>query len=114
MRFRPTALGYLRSDVSGIQQAWDEAAIRRLAERLGYDLAEIIILRSSASSPLQRLKRRATALAAEAVIVPGVGHFDGEQVPADLVQRMDVITISPECTYARWATGFVDIAEPRR
>ncbi|MGK8522028.1 hypothetical protein ACRS6B_10970 [Nocardia asteroides] len=41
---------------------------------------------------------------ADAVIVPGVRHF-GFDVPSELVQVVDVVTVSPENTYARWAPG---------
>ncbi|MBL1077939.1 hypothetical protein JK358_26390 [Nocardia sp. 2] len=110
MRFRPTALGYVRSDVAGIQQARDEAEIRRVAQRLGYDLAKIVVFQSGDGYPLRRLKRLISDLGAEAVIVPNVKHFDAEKVPTELVRRVDVITVRPESTHARWSTGFVDNA----
>ncbi|WP_084654909.1 hypothetical protein [Nocardia altamirensis] len=54
--------------------------------------------------PLARLKAQAFRLAAEAIIVPSVEHFAGGQVPEMLVKQLDVITVTPEQTYARWAT----------
>lgn len=100
MRFRPTALGYLRSDVSGIGQLWDETQIRSTARRLGYDLAKIVVARPD-EPPLARLKRQLGLLAAEAVLVPGTNHFEGNRVPEDLLRIADVITVSPENTCAR-------------
>ncbi|MEC3955713.1 hypothetical protein VMT65_21935 [Nocardia sp. CDC153] len=43
MRYKPTALGYLRTDVSGIAQLWDESQVRKMATRLGYDFAALVI-----------------------------------------------------------------------
>ncbi|MFI6865719.1 hypothetical protein [Nocardia sp. NPDC050406] len=101
MRYRPTALGYLRSDVSGISQAWDENQIRSTAKRLGYDLAKIVVARGD-QAPLAGLKRLLAQVDAEAVVVPGRQHFEGEQVPEDLVRAADVITVNPAHTHARW------------
>ncbi|GAB0105212.1 hypothetical protein JMUB6875_41900 [Nocardia sp. JMUB6875] len=104
MRYTPTALGYLRTDVSGVSQLWDESEIRRLAARYGYDLAEIVVHDPTGGRPpIARLKAQATRLDAEAVIVPGPEHFSGGQIPGSLVRRLDVITIHPEETYARRA-----------
>ncbi|UGT44203.1 hypothetical protein LTV02_12770 [Nocardia yamanashiensis] len=104
MRWRPTCLGYLRTDVSGIAQLWDESQIRRLAERYGYDLAAVILYDpNTGRPPLARLKSQATRLDAEAVIVPSPEHFEDSEIPGSLVQQLDVITASPEATYARRA-----------
>lgn len=102
MRYKPTALGYLRTDVSGIGQLRDECQIRRLAERYGYDFADMVIFEPTLGRPpLARLKAQATRLDAEAVIVPGPEHFPGGAIPRTLVQQLDVITVVPEKTYAR-------------
>ncbi|AYF78898.1 hypothetical protein D7D52_10315 [Nocardia yunnanensis] len=102
MRYRPTALGYLRTDVSGLAQLWDESEVRRLAQRLGYDFAGLVIYDPlSGRPPLARLRAQATKLAAEAVITPGPEHFPHGQIPAALIQKLDVITVHPEATYAR-------------
>ncbi|MEC3916901.1 hypothetical protein [Nocardia sp. CDC160] len=103
MRYKATALGYLRTDVSGISQQWDESEIRRLATRYGYDFAGMVIYDpNSGRPPLARLKAQATRLDAEAVFVPSLEHFEGE-APGSLVQKLDVVTIHPEETYARRA-----------
>lgn len=105
MRYKQTALGYLRTDVSGIGQLWDESRIRRTAARLGYDFSGMVIYDPlTGRPPLARLRAQATRLDAEAVIVPGPEHFDGGQVPGVLVNQLDVITVDPEKTYARRAT----------
>ncbi|MFJ9363360.1 hypothetical protein ACIRRA_02935 [Nocardia sp. NPDC101769] len=104
MRYKPTALGYVRTDVSGIGQLWDESQIRKLATRLGYDFSGMVVYDPiSGRPPLARLKAQATRLDAEAVIVPSPAHFEGGQVPTSLVQQVDVITVGPEETYARRA-----------
>ncbi|MGW4120763.1 hypothetical protein [Nocardia sp. NPDC004711] len=104
MRSRPTALGYLRKDVSGIRQAWDETEIRSLAKRLGYDLAKTVTFDERTERPLVRLCTVVARLDAEVIITPGAEHFGGE-VPADLVGVVDVVTVKPEYTYARWSSG---------
>lgn len=105
MRWRPTCIGYLRTDVSGMAQLWDQTQIRRLATRLGYDFSDLVIYDPKfGRPPLARLKAQATRLDAEAVIVPSPEHFEGAEIPSDLVRRIDVITVSPEETYARRAT----------
>lgn len=104
MRYKPICLGYLRTDVSGISQLWDETCIRRLAARLGYDFTQLVVYDpNSGRPPLARLKTQATRLEAEAVIVPGLTHFDKGEIPASLVGQLDVITCAPEQTYARRA-----------
>ncbi|MFE3273194.1 hypothetical protein [Nocardia sp. NPDC059239] len=102
MRYMPTCLGYLRTDVSGVAQLWDQSQIRKLATRLGYDFADMVIYDPKfGRPPLARLKAQATRLDAEAVIVPSPEHFEGGEIPGTLVQQLDVITVNPEETYAR-------------
>ncbi|GAB4584458.1 hypothetical protein [Nocardia sp. IFM 10818] len=105
MRYKATILGYLRTDVSGISQLWDESQLRKRAAQLGYDFAAMIVYDPKfGRPPLARLRAQATRLNAEAVIVPSPGHFEGGEVPGSLVQQLDVITVSPEETYARRET----------
>ncbi|MFR9752194.1 hypothetical protein ACL02S_14325 [Nocardia sp. 004] len=100
MRSRPTALGYLRRDVSGISQTWHETQIRSLAKRLGYDLAKTVVFGPWTDNPVVQLMNQVWDADAKAVLVPGVEHF-GTEVPAELVKLADVITVTPEVTYAR-------------
>ncbi|MEV6099881.1 hypothetical protein [Nocardia sp. NPDC051981] len=70
MRYKPTCLGYLRTDVSGVAQLWDQSQIRKLATRLGYDFADTVIYDPKfGRPPFARLKAQAIRLDAEAVIV---------------------------------------------
>lgn len=104
MRWKPTCIGYLRTDVSGMAQLWDQSQIRRLATRLGYDFSDMVVYDPRfGRPPLARLKAQATRLDAEAVIVPGPEHFSNGQIPDALVRQLDVITVNPEETYARRA-----------
>ncbi|MEV0467858.1 hypothetical protein AB0I30_00290 [Nocardia tengchongensis] len=98
----PIALGYLRSDVSGVRQPWDEERNRSLAARLGYQLAKTVAFSGHTDYPVQRLILVVRTTGAEAVFVPNLTHLGGS-VPEELLQVADVITIEPEATYARWA-----------
>ncbi|WP_405137102.1 recombinase family protein [Nocardia sp. NBC_01388] len=102
MRDIPTAIGYLRRDVSGFRQDWDETRIRSRAKRLGYDLAKIVVFGPNTDAPLERLINVVRNVDADAVIVPTATHFDGAEIPAPLVNVAEVITVDPEQTYARW------------
>lgn len=102
MKFRPTAVGYLRTDVSGATRLVDESEIRKVADRLGYDFADMIVYDPVFQRPpLARLKAQTTRLSASAVIVPSLDHFVPPSVPEELVLALDVITVSPHNTYAR-------------
>ncbi|WP_278264058.1 hypothetical protein [Nocardia sp. AG03] len=102
---KPIAIGYLRADVSGTRQQWDETQIRSLAKRLGYDLAKIVVFTEATEHPAYRLCVCVARVGAEAVIVPGAEHFLGDRIPAEVVAAADVVTVTPEATYARWSTG---------
>ncbi|MFE5283886.1 hypothetical protein ACFRAQ_02800 [Nocardia sp. NPDC056611] len=99
------AIGWLRSDISGERREWDEARIRIMAHRLGYNLRKTVAFGPWTDRPVHRLRVLVSRLALEAVIVPSVEHFEGGCVPAELVAVTDVITVTPENTYARYATG---------
>ncbi|WP_040793079.1 hypothetical protein [Nocardia paucivorans] len=101
---KPKALGYLRKDKSGIHQQWDEAQMRSLAKRFGYDLGKVIVFGEFTEDPIGELVHAVDRAGAEALFVPGLEHFDGI-VPRTLVSVVDVITVSPTHTYARWSTG---------
>ncbi|MGW2665927.1 hypothetical protein ACWCW7_33670 [Nocardia tengchongensis] len=105
MRAIPTALGYLRTDISGIQQPWDEQRMRSLASRLGYAVVKTVAFSDRTDDPIERLANVVENLQVDAVVVPGTHHFDRGEVPARIVQLADVITVDPEATYARYSTG---------
>ncbi|MFE3080680.1 hypothetical protein [Nocardia tengchongensis] len=97
----PTAIGYLRSDVSGERRQWDEMQNRGLAKRLGYALAKTVVFNEHIEDPVQRLINVVCRMRAEAVVVPNLDHFGGT-VPDELVRVVDMITVDPHDTYARW------------
>ncbi|MFG1796573.1 hypothetical protein [Nocardia sp. NPDC049149] len=100
MAVKPTALGYVRRDVSGAQQVWDERQMRSLARRLGYDLTQTVVV-DATEDRIVELLGAVHRFDAEAVITPNLEHLDGT---ADaVVSTCDVITVRPENTYARWA-----------
>ncbi|WP_282783778.1 MULTISPECIES: hypothetical protein [unclassified Nocardia] len=115
MRYRPTAIGYLRTDVSATARFHDESRIRELAARLGYDFADMIVYdQKFGRPPLARLKSQIGRLGARAVFVPGLVHFEGGQVPGSLTELVDVITVSPEATYERRAIPSSPKLPPRK
>ncbi|MGX1763074.1 hypothetical protein ACWIG5_40340, partial [Streptomyces lydicus] len=104
-RGKPNAIGFLRSDVSGIRQTWDENQIRSVAKRLGYDLCKILVFGPDSQRQMARLKAAITQLDAESVIVPSLQHFQAGQVPAALVSAVDVTTVDPLETWSRREDG---------
>ncbi|MRH89200.1 hypothetical protein GFY24_17380 [Nocardia sp. SYP-A9097] len=112
MNADPTAIGYLRADVSGPQLEWDKRRIRRLAKRLGYALLRIVVFAPQTDDMTARLVNVTRHLHVDAVIVPSVEHFDGAQAPVPLVQAADVICGDSEHTEARWFIPPLPIAKP--
>lgn len=105
MNPRPIAIGYLRTDISGSNQQWDESRMRTLAARFGYRLLKTVAFSDRTVDPVERLATVIDKLGVEAVFVPGPNHFDERQIPAQIVRLADVVTVDPENTYARTATG---------
>ncbi|WP_433621626.1 hypothetical protein [Nocardia sp. CA-120079] len=109
MRATPTAIGYLRKDVSGISQDWDEIQIRSRAKRLGYDLAKTVTFSAETIDPEGRLVNVVQALDVDAVIAPSIEHLGGD-VPQRLVRQCELNTVNPEATYAPHGPfRFVDV-----
>ncbi|WP_330181257.1 hypothetical protein OHB26_33510 [Nocardia sp. NBC_01503] len=100
----PSAIGYLRSDVSGARQQWDENQIRRTAVRFGYDLSKIIVFGGATDQPMKRLRVALDRQNTDAVITPSLRHFEPSEVPEELRAVAAVITVSPEQIFARWDT----------
>ncbi|WP_433732519.1 hypothetical protein ACQP0C_09500 [Nocardia sp. CA-129566] len=112
MRQRPTAIGYLRTDVSGVSQAWDEIQIRSRAMRLGYELAKTVTFGAHTDSPLSRLLNVVRQMDVDAVITPNLEHLGGN-VPAELVRMCEINTVTPPETYPPpMPFRFVDVNEP--
>ncbi|MFC9996397.1 hypothetical protein [Nocardia sp. NPDC127526] len=102
MKFRPTAIGYIRSDISGIRQAWDETEVRSTAALRGFDFAKMIVIDGRTGKPLLAgLKATIARIPVEAVFVPSTMHFESATIPRELRRLVDVFTVSPENTYTR-------------
>lgn len=96
------AIGYLRRDVSGSRQPWDEEQIRSLARRFGYDLSRIVAFSQHTDEPHQRLCNVVGRVGATAVFVPSTDHFPiPEEVPASLLHLTDIVTVDTQFTYTR-------------
>lgn len=63
--------------------------------------------------PLTRLLDVVARMDVDAVIVPNLEHLGGD-VPDELVKVCDVITVSPENTYARWPLPLPGLTGGRR
>ncbi|MGW4368667.1 2'-5' RNA ligase family protein [Nocardia takedensis] len=101
MRKAPTAIGYLRKDVSGVHQQWDETRIRSHARRLGYELAKTVTFSTATDDPEARLINVVRSLEIDAVIAPSLDHFGGA-VPEILVRSVELNVLAPRpATYAR-------------
>ncbi|MFI2558201.1 hypothetical protein [Nocardia farcinica] len=81
------ALGYLRADLSGIRQPWDEIRMRHLAPRLGYNLRKTIVFTAATTHRIERLLDQVDRHGAEAVFVPGRHHLDGQTRSAARARR---------------------------
>ncbi|MFE1595779.1 hypothetical protein [Nocardia sp. NPDC058705] len=94
------AIGFLRSDISGHTQSWDEIRIRSQAKRYGYDLAKTIVFNAGTPDPIAQLIDIVRRSNAEAVFTPHRDHL-GPEIPERLVQVCDVITVADQSTFAR-------------
>ncbi|MFF0543053.1 hypothetical protein ACWEVD_24655 [Nocardia thailandica] len=97
---KPPAIGYLRRDISGVTQPWDETQIRSLAEKLGYRFTKTVVFSERTTDPIGRLREVVATVGAEAVVVPNLAHLGGV-LPAGLAADCEVVTVSPEVTHAR-------------
>ncbi|MFE3196283.1 hypothetical protein ACFXHA_45310 [Nocardia sp. NPDC059240] len=93
-------MGYLRSDVSGLNQVRDEERIQSAAKRTGYDLRKTVVFGERTNDRLHRLRVVVDRLGVAAVIVPSTSHFDDRAVPSELLEVAAVITAAG-ATYAR-------------
>lgn len=108
---KPPAIGYLRSDVSGVSRVWDEIQIRTVAERLGYRFTKTIVFSNFTDQPVAQLLSAVRRAGAEAVVVPSSAHL-GDDIPEELVNAADVITVTPEATFARRLPSVFDLPDP--
>lgn len=100
MPMKPPAIGYLRRDISGVAQSWDETQIRSLAERLGYRFTKTVVFSDRTTDPIGRLLDVVTTTEAVAIVTPSLTHL-GSDLPHRIVAACDIITVSPEVTHTR-------------
>ncbi|WP_067692492.1 hypothetical protein [Nocardia jejuensis] len=98
---KPRALGYLRRDLSGARQQWDESQIRSLAARFGYDLCKTLTFGSSDDASDKQLRIAVNRTRAAAVFVPSATHFGPAGIPATLIELVDVVTVDTTETFTR-------------
>ena len=101
MSLLPSAIGFLRSDVSATKQQQDERAIERAARLKGYDLRKTIVFSEHTKEPVHRLCVAVDRTNADAVIVPSVDHFDSRTVPVELLEVAAVLVIRPDDAHPR-------------
>lgn len=94
------AVAYLRTDLAGQEQEFDEYRLKRLSVRFGYVLREMIRVDASRSRRFVYLEDRIGVHAAEAVFVPALVHLEGQV--GRIVAQADVIE-QDGSTYARWS-----------
>lgn len=99
MPMKPPAIGYLRRDISGVAQPWDETQIRSLAERLGYRFTKTVAFSDRTTDPLGRLLAVVASTAAVAVVTPSLAHLD--DLPEAVLAACDIVTVTPEITHSR-------------
>ncbi|MEU1210850.1 hypothetical protein [Nocardia sp. NPDC005825] len=97
----PSAIGFLRSDISGLNQVQDELRIRSAAKRTGYDLRKTIVFTERTENRLRRLCVAIDRLGVQAVIVPSAAHFDEGAIPAEVLAVAAVLTVAPGSTTPR-------------
>lgn len=94
---RRIAVGFLRTDLSGARQAWDETKLRAMAKRNGYDLAKTLVLPESADA-VTVLGTAIERAKATALFVPSLEHLGGT-IPRPLT-RVEVIDVDTGSTHA--------------
>lgn len=104
---KPTAIGFMRADISGVSKPWDQIQIRTTGERFGYEVIKTIEFTAHTADPVDQLIRAVARDKVKAVVVPSVEHLGGE-IPARLLDAIDVITVAPQTVYARDVPGLPD------
>lgn len=98
---RPKAIGYLRADISGGQQAWHETQMRDAAKKRGLNYDRTVVFYAHTDHPLGRLLNVVNRVNGEVVIVPSAEHFSERHIPDALLAAVSVVTVAPENRFAR-------------
>ncbi|WP_405496689.1 hypothetical protein [Nocardia sp. NBC_00511] len=105
MGLLPSAIGYLRTDVSGLRQSRDESRILGTAKRTGYDLRKTVAFSGKTDRPMHRLRVVCERMGVGAVIVPNLDHFENRVVPAELLEVAAVVIVDPLSTLNKVVIG---------
>lgn len=92
---RAPAIAYLRTDLCGRGQEWDERRMEKKARRLGYELRATIRVDSGEAARLSLLLAQIHHYQAEAVFVTTIDHLDGQL--DRIVHVADVIDLHGGC-----------------
>ncbi|APA97531.1 hypothetical protein [Nocardia seriolae] len=98
MRIRPTALGFVDDEWSGVGAQWDRAQVARLARRLGYALIW------PDENSMLALVDQVRESDVDAVLIPSSVHLDALTLDR-LMHTCDVETVLPRETFARYFGG---------
>ncbi|WP_228832804.1 hypothetical protein [Nocardia brasiliensis] len=77
-------------------------------------MAKTVVLGPKIEDPVAELIEAARRVRASAVIVSSTAHFEAERVPDELTRLVDVVSVTPEFTYARWTLNPVRWSESSR
>ncbi|WP_429422315.1 hypothetical protein [Nocardia sp. GAS34] len=99
---RPKALGYLRTDLSGVHAPRHTAALHRHALTLGYQYVYTIHPPAHLDDPLAYALGIAADLTIDTLIIYDLAHVDDN--PARACTAVDLETVCPPTTWARAAT----------
>ncbi|MBF6288687.1 hypothetical protein GV791_15190 [Nocardia cyriacigeorgica] len=94
------ALGWIDHDISRAP-AWDRAQIRRLADRLGYQLVW------PCEHSVLRLADQVRNAGADLVVLPAPDHLGPLELNA-VMEIADVEIVLPRLSFARWTIGQVN------
>ncbi|MGW0251153.1 hypothetical protein ACWDYH_31440 [Nocardia goodfellowii] len=97
MSERPSAIGYLRKDISRDNQKWDESLMRTAAGGRGYNLRKTMAVSSQTETSVQALAAMLDRVGAAIVVTPALSHFDDRVIPAGITRL--VLTVDSNQIY---------------
>ncbi|MFI9505623.1 hypothetical protein [Nocardia sp. NPDC052566] len=95
----PSAIGFVRQDISGNGRFRDQAAIHELAQGWGFDLLPVIVVGAAVPAPDLMLLQHVVGYGAAAVIVPSREHIWSAR--RTITDYCDLIIASDEQTWKR-------------
>ncbi|MEV6325226.1 hypothetical protein AB0M45_29190 [Nocardia sp. NPDC051787] len=101
---RPKAIGFVRGDVSGLHAPRHANEVQRHARTLGYQYVYTVRPSADERDPIRYALGMAAGLGVEIIVVFDLAHVDNQ--PALICDAgYDLETVSPQCTWARSASG---------